>query len=117
MRQGLGENMYEFIISTQDQVTGYKITKTYGLAYGNIVRSTNIVKGFFGGLRTIFGGEIPQFTQVVQEAREHAVLKLIEHAKSMGANGLVGVRLSTSQVMQACSEIVAYGTAVYVEEE
>ncbi len=109
--------MSEFLVSTQDQIVGYKITKTYGLVYGNIVRSTNIVKGFFGGVRTIFGGEIPEFTQVVQETRQHAVIKLIENAKLMGANAIVGTRLTTSEVMQSCSEIVAYGTAVRIEEE
>ena len=107
--------MYEFMISTQDQIQGFNITKTHGLVYGNIVRSTNIVRGFFGGLRTIFGGEIPEFTQVVQDARNHAIKRLIDHAKSLGANGVVGVRLSTSEVMQSCSEIVAYGTAVTLE--
>ncbi len=109
--------MYEFIISTQDQVSGYKISKTHGLVYGNIVRSTNIVRNIFGGIRTIFGGEIPEFTKVVQDAREHAITRLIEHAKLLGANGVVGVRLTSAEVMQSCSEIVAYGTAVSMEQE
>ena len=108
--------MYEFMISTQDEIVGYKITKTYGLVFGNIVRSTNIVRGFFGGIRTIFGGEIPEFTKVVQESREHAVLKLVEHAKLLGANAVVGVRLTSSEAMRTCTEIVAYGTAVQIEE-
>jgi len=108
--------MNKILISTQDQISGFKITKTFGLVYGNVVRSTNVVRSFIGGIRTIFGGEIPEYTKVVQESRDHALDRMEEHAISMGANAVVGVSMITSEVMTNCSEIVAYGTAVYMEE-
>jgi len=104
--------MNEIIISTQDQIENYQITQTHGLVRGNTVRSRNAARNFIGSLRTIVGGEIPEFTKVLAESREQALDRLREHVKEVGGNAVVAVRIDTAEVGQNCSEILAYGTAV-----
>lgn len=105
------------IISTQDIIQGYKIEKTFGLVRGNTVRSRNIARNILGNLRTIVGGEIPEFTKIVAESREQAVDRMVNEAKSLGANAIVAMRFITAEVGEACSEVLAYGTAVKVVTE
>ena len=103
------------IISTQDHLGDYKIEKTFGLVQGNTVRSRNIFRNLIANLRTVIGGEIPELTEVIAQAREEAVERMIRHAVELGANAIVGVRFITSELGQNCSEIMAYGTAVKLQ--
>jgi uncharacterized protein YbjQ (UPF0145 family) len=105
------------LISTQDQFVDHTITKTFGLVRGNTVRSRNIARNIIGNLRTLVGGEIHEFTKVIAESREQALDRMIEEAKQLGANAIVGVRFVSSEVDERCSEILAYGTAVLIENE
>lgn len=100
------------IISTTERIPGKEVSKILGLVKGNTVRARNIGRDIFAGLRNIVGGEIDEYTKLLSQSREQAILRMIEDAKSMNADAVVNVRITTSMVMQASSEILAYGTAV-----
>jgi uncharacterized protein YbjQ (UPF0145 family) len=100
------------IITTTDFVTGKQITQTLGLARGSTVRARNIGRDIFAGLKNIVGGEISEYTKLMAHSREEALQRMISDAKSLGADGVINVRFTTSNVMQGASEILAYGTAV-----
>jgi uncharacterized protein YbjQ (UPF0145 family) len=104
------------LIATQDHLEDYKILKTFGLVRGTTVRSRNVARNFIAGLRTLMGGEIPEFTKAIAESREQAIDRMIEHAKEFGADAIVGVRFITAEVGQTCSEIMVYGTAVKLQK-
>jgi uncharacterized protein YbjQ (UPF0145 family) len=108
--------MSDITISTQDQLADHKTIKTLGFVSGSTVRSRNAARNFLAGFRTIIGGEIPELTKAVAEAREQALDRLTERAKDMGANAVLAIRLITTEVNEQCSEIVAYGTAAQVEK-
>ena len=91
------------------------IIETFGIARGSTVRARNVGQDIFAGLKNIIGGEISEYTKLQAQSREQALERMTEDAEKMGANAIVNVRLTTSMVMQGCSEILAYGTAVIVE--
>ena len=104
------------IIVTTEAVPG-KETKQYkGFVKGSTVQSKHIGKDIMAGLKTIVGGELKEYTEMMEEARQKAIGRMVEDAKSKGANAIVCMRLESSAVMQNASEIIAYGTAVIVEE-
>ena len=104
------------IIVTTESVPG-KETKEYkGFVKGSTVQSKHIGKDIMAGLKTIVGGELTEYTEMLDEARQKAIGRMVEDAKSKGANAIVCMRLESSAVMQNASEIIAYGTAVIVEE-
>ena len=97
------------IIVNTPEIHNKKITETLGIARGSTVRARNVGQDIFAGLKNIIGGEISEYTKL------QALQRMIEEAERMGANAIVKVRLTASMVMQGCSEILAYGTAVVVE--
>lgn len=103
------------LLSTTNNIEGKKITKHLGLVRGNTIRARNLGRDILAGLRNIVGGEIADYTKLMGESREQALDRMIEHASELGANAIVGVRFSTSEVMKAAAEILVYGTAVVVE--
>ncbi|MBH45407.1 MAG: hypothetical protein CMC93_02170 [Flavobacteriaceae bacterium] len=103
------------IIVNTPEINNKKITETLGIARGSTVRARNVGQDIFAGLKNIIGGEISEYTKLQAQSREQALQRMIEDAERMGANAIVNVRLTTSMVMQGCSEILAYGTAVVVE--
>ncbi len=107
----------EFVVSTLEHVPGYKVKKVLGLVSGSVVRARNIGRDIIASLRNIAGGEIVEYTELLADARNEAIQRMIENAISMGANGVIGVRLSTSSIMSGAAEVVAYGTAVVLERE
>ena len=100
------------IISTTPSIDGKNIKETLGIARGNTVRARNVAKDIWAGLKNVVGGEISEYTRLQAQAREQAISRMIENAKSMNADAVVNVRITTSMIMQGCSEIMAYGTAV-----
>lgn len=98
-------------LSTTDSLAGQEFTML-GIAKGNTVQSTNVGRDFLSGLKTIVGGEIKSYTEMLEEARETATRRMIDHAASMGADGIICMRYSTSSIMQGAAEVMAYGTAV-----
>ncbi|MBN2185166.1 MAG: YbjQ family protein [Candidatus Krumholzibacteriota bacterium] len=105
------------IIVTQEAVNGKKTVKTLGLVRGNTVRARNIGRDILAALRNVVGGEITEYTKMIAESREQALDRMIDEAKALGANAIVGFRFTTSSIMDGAAELLAYGTAVIVEDE
>lgn len=100
------------IITNTEFVTGREIIETLDIARGSTVRARNIGRDIFAGLKNLVGGEISEYTQLMADAREQAIARMIADAESLGADAVINVRFTTAMVMQGCSEILAYGTAV-----
>ena len=107
----------KFIVVTTDYVPGMRITKVTGAAFGLIVRSRGVGGNFVAGLRSLVGGEIHEYTRMLADAREDAIERLVEHAKGLGANAVVGMSFDSADIGQSMTEVVAYGTAVVVAKE
>jgi len=103
------------LLSTTDTIVGKKIVKHLGLVRGNTIRARHIGRDIMALLRHIVGGEITDYTKMMAESREQALDRMIANAQELGANAIVQVRFSTSEIMGGASEIMAYGTAVLVE--
>jgi uncharacterized protein YbjQ (UPF0145 family) len=103
------------IIVTTEFVPGKEVKEFKGFVRGNTVQSKHIGKDLLAGLRTIVGGEIKEYTEMMDDARQKAIGRMVEDAKSKGATAIIGMRLQSAAVMQNTSEIIAYGTAVLVE--
>ena len=103
------------LIATTENIAGHRVVTTLGQAFGVVVRSRGIGGNIVAGLRSIVGGEIHEYTQMLEEARRHAVDRLVQNATVMGANAVVMMRFDSSEIGQTMSEIVAYGTAVVIE--
>ena len=104
------------LITTSTSLEGYKITKQLGLARGITVRSRSALGNLAGGFMTIFGGKSAIYTELCEKAREEALQLLIQHSKDLGANAIVNMRYDANEVMSGLTEVLAYGTAVYVEK-
>ena len=104
----------EAMMSTTFDLPGYRVDQTMGMCWGVLVRSVGFAKGFTGSFKALAAGEVKQYTDVVDEARKEAVERLMEHAKSLGANAVLGVRFDSSDMGNGLAEILAYGTAVKV---
>ena len=105
------------LLSTQSTLSDYEITETLGIVRGNTIRARNIGRDIMAGLRSLVGGEITEYTKLMAEAREQAADRMISQAEASGANAVVGVRFTTSTVLQGAAELLAYGTAVKVERK
>ncbi len=103
------------IITTAERIEGKSITRTVGLVRGSTIRARHAGRDIMAGLRSIVGGEITDYTKMMAESREQALQRMIEDAEKQGANAIVGLRFTTSMIMQNASEILAYGTGVVVE--
>jgi uncharacterized protein YbjQ (UPF0145 family) len=100
------------LISTTERITGYEVAQTLGEVFGITVRSRGLFGNIGAGLKSLVGGEIKQYTSLLEQAREHAVQRLAERAEAMGADAVVMMRFDSSEIGNTMSEIVAYGTAV-----
>jgi uncharacterized protein YbjQ (UPF0145 family) len=103
------------IVTTMNDLPGYKVVRVIGLVRGITVRSRSVIGNFGAALQTLIGGNITLFTQLCEKAREDAFRLMLEHAAEHGANALVGVRYDANEVAQGVTEVLAYGTAVVVE--
>ncbi len=103
------------LVATTENIAGHRTMQTLGQAFGVVVRSRGLGGNIIAGLRSIVGGEIHEYTQLLEETRRQAVDRLVRNATAMGANAIVMMRFDSSEIGQTMSEIVAYGTAVIVE--
>ena len=103
------------IVVTTESLTGYKVREVKGQVFGVVVRSRGLGGNIMAGLRTIVGGEIHEYTRLLEEARRHALDRLVENATAMGANAILMMRYDSAEIGQTMSEIVAYGTAAVIE--
>jgi uncharacterized protein YbjQ (UPF0145 family) len=104
------------IMTTSDNIEGKKITKTLGIVKGNTIRAKHIGKDIIASLRNIVGGEIKEYTEMLDESRDQSVSRMLEDAKKLGADAIVTVRFTTSTVIGGAAELLAYGTAVKLEK-
>ncbi|MCP2670740.1 YbjQ family protein [Maricaulaceae bacterium EIL42A08] len=100
------------LVTMADTVPGREVDSVIGIARGSVVRARFFGRDFIAGLRNLVGGEVTEYTQLMAEAREQALGRLVAHAEQLGADAVVTFRFSTSAVMEGSAEILAYGTAV-----
>ena len=105
------------LVVTTENVPGYRRVKTLGQVFGVVVRSRGLGGNLVAGLRSIIGGEIHEYTALLEEARRQAVDRLVANANAMGANAVLMMRFDSSEIGQFMSEIVAYGTAAVLVED
>ncbi|MEO6920597.1 MAG: YbjQ family protein [Collimonas sp.] len=103
------------LVVTTENISGYRVREVKGQVFGLVVRSRGLAGNIMAGLRSIIGGEITEYTQLLEEARRHAVDRMVKNAHRMGANAVVMMRFDSSEMGQTMSEIVAYGTAVVID--
>jgi uncharacterized protein YbjQ (UPF0145 family) len=103
------------LVATTETVAAHRTVETKGQCFGVVVRSRGLGGNIAAGLRSIVGGEISEYTQMIEEARRHAIDRMVENAAAMGANAVIMMRFDSSEIGQTMSEIVAYGTAVVIE--
>jgi len=102
----------DMLITTSDEIPGREIKQALGLVRGNTVRTRGIGQNIVASLRNIVGGEVHEYTQMLSDARDQAVERMVEHARQMGADAIVTLRFTTGEAMTGATEILAYGTAV-----
>ena len=100
------------IVCTTNEVPGAEIAEVLGVARGNTIRTRHLGRDVMAGLKGIVGGEVESYTKLMAESREQAIARMIEHAEELGADAILGMRLTTSVLMTTAAEILAYGTAV-----
>jgi uncharacterized protein YbjQ (UPF0145 family) len=103
------------IIATTENVAGHRVRETKGQVFGVVVRSRGLGGNIMAGLRSLAGGEIVEYTQMLEEARRHAVDRMVANAQAMNADAVIMMRFDSSELGQTMSEIVAYGTAVTLD--
>ncbi len=104
------------LVVTTENIPGYRVTEVKGEVFGLVVRSRGIGGNLVAGLRSLAGGEIHEYTSMLEDARKQAVDRLVKNAQAMGSNAIVMMRFDSSELAQTMSEIVAYGTGVVVEK-
>ena len=105
------------LVSTINEIAGYKIVSHIGVVRGITVRSRSVVGNFVGGLQSIFGGNISVYTSLAERARREAYDLMVEHAGELGANAILAMRYESNDIMAGITEVLAYGTAVRVERD
>lgn len=102
------------LITNIEQVPGRQVMEHYGVVSGSTIRAKHVGRDMMAGLKNMFGGELKGYTELLEESRAEAILRMKKQAQSMGANAIVNVRFSTSSIAQGAAEIYVYGTAVKV---
>lgn len=102
------------MVTTTFELPGFTVTRSFGVVRGLTVRSRSIVGNFLGGIQSIFGGNITIYTSLCEQARQEAYDLMCRHAQELGANAIVGVRYDATEVMTGLTEVLCYGTAVFV---
>ena len=105
------------IVATTENIAGHRITETIGQVFGVVVRSRGLGGNVMAGLRSIAGGEIKEYTSLVEDTRRHAIDRLVTNAQLMGADAVVMMRFDSGEIASSMNEVVAYGTAVKVAAE
>ena len=105
------------LVATTERVAGQRVHQSLGQVFGVVVRSRGLGGNIIAGLRSLVGGEIHEYTQLLEETRRQAIDRMVKNASLMGANGVVMMRFDSSEIGQTMSEIVAYGTAVILEPD
>jgi len=107
-----GKNM---MITSRFEIAGKKVKKEIGIVSGSAVMSRNFIRDFFAGIRNFLGHELKEYSEMIDKSKAVAMERMIEKAEEMGANAIMGVRLTTAEVAHGAGEIIVYGTAVVIE--
>jgi uncharacterized protein YbjQ (UPF0145 family) len=102
------------IVATTENLPGYKVVETMGQVFGVVVRSRGLGGNISAAIRSLGGGEIKEYTSLVEDTRRHAIDRLVQNATLMGADAVVMMRFDSGEIGQTMSEVVAYGTAVRI---
>jgi uncharacterized protein YbjQ (UPF0145 family) len=105
------------IVISDHSIAGMHIVRTLGLVRGNTIRARHVGKDVMAILRTLVGGEVSEYTKMMAESREQALDRMVEDAEALGANAVICTRFATSMLMTGAAELLAYGTAVVVEDD
>ncbi len=111
----MSDTGYEIPITTGLELPGTVVKQNLGITFGLVVRSMGFAKNFSAGFKALRQGEVTQYTDLLEDARRHAVDRMVANAKLLGANAIIGMRYDSSEMGQQLTEVVAYGTAVRVE--
>jgi uncharacterized protein YbjQ (UPF0145 family) len=106
----------KMIVVTAENIAGKRIVRSLGMVRGNTVRARHVGKDIMAGLRNIVGGEIHEYAKLIAEAREQSIDRMVAEAESLGANAIVATRFTTSVIVGGAAELLAVGTAVFVED-
>ncbi len=104
------------IVVTTETISNKKITETLGLVRGNTIRARHVGRDILAGLRTLVGGEIHEYAKLLAESREQAIDRMVEQARELGADAVVSVRFTTSVIIGGAAEMLAFGTAVKLQD-
>lgn len=105
------------IVVTDNKISGKRVVRTLGIVRGNTIRARHLGKDVLAVMRNIVGGEVSEYTKMMAESREQALDRMVEEAEELGANAVISTRFMTSMLMQGAAELLAYGTAVIVEDD
>jgi uncharacterized protein YbjQ (UPF0145 family) len=114
-RSGQPQAGSTILVTTGNEISGYRIREYLGIVRGIVVRSPSIGQGIVGAFKSMAGGNIKEFTDVCEIARQEAYLIMLEHAQALGAHAIIGMRYDATEFMQGATEVLAYGTAVRIE--
>ena len=104
------------LIVTTNDAPGYRVVRTLGLVRGITVRSRNAISDMVGGLQSMLGGRVETYVRLAETSRAEALQEMVEHARAMGANAVIAMRYEANEIMEGVTEVLAYGTAVVVEQ-
>ena len=110
-----GLRLDDTMVTTAQELAGYRVVRNLGLVRGITVRSRSVVGNFLGGLQTLFGGNITIYTELCEQARSETYRDMVVHARQLGANAVIAVRYDATELMSGLTEVLCYGTAVVVE--
>jgi len=105
------------LTTTAFELPGYRVVRSLGVVRGIVVRSRSVIGNFAASLQTIFGGNISLYTELCERARDDAFRQMLDHAAQLGANAVVGVRYDANEIASGVTEVLCYGTAVFVETQ
>jgi uncharacterized protein YbjQ (UPF0145 family) len=105
----------EYMVTTAFTLDGYKIVRNLGVVRGIVVRSRSVFGAIGAGLQTLVGGNITLYSSLCEKTRQHAFELMLSHAAELGANAVIGARYDATEIMSGVTEVLAYGTAVFVE--
>ena len=104
------------IVTTSNDISGYRVTQHLGVCRGITVRSRSVVGNFVGGIQSVFGGKLSVYVELAEKSRQEAFDLMVQHAGQGGANAIIAMRYDANEIMDGITEVLAYGTAVVVEK-
>jgi uncharacterized protein YbjQ (UPF0145 family) len=111
------ERIEQIIVTTGNEVAGFRIAEYLAIVRGIVVRSTGFAKGFVGAFRSLAAGNVKEYSEVCEAARHEAYAQMLAHAQELGANAIIGMRYDATEFGQGTTEVLAYGTAVRIEAD